>query len=342
MLSATRPHILFVDDERNVLDALGRALRPWQSRWDMVFHDQIEASLAAQRAHGFDVAVVDITMPVMSGLELIRALGAIDSSTLSIILTGATDIATAAAAINETNVFRFYTKPCAADVLANGIEQALAEKQARAQQQSSTAGAAFSLATLDRLPTGVIVVDAEPKVVFTNKLGAEFLAKKDGLSIGPAGVVRTNKLKETGELHRLIKLAIDTGEAGRPHALSVEREDSDRPLSVVVAPLPAESGGAKVAVLLVSAPEVQPLPSVETVARLFDLTDAEARLAVALSKGERLEDAAETLGITVSSARTYLKRVFSKTDVDRQAELVRLILAAPVLLDLGGGKPQRR
>ena len=45
-------------------------------------------------------------------------------------------------------------------------------------------------------------------------------------------------------------------------------------------------------------------------------------------------DAADLMGITVSSARTYLKRIFSKTDVTRQAELVRLLLAAPVLLDL--------
>lgn len=338
MLNATRPRVLFVDDERNVLDALGRALRPWQARWDMVFHDQVEDSLTAQRAEPFDVAVVDITMPVMSGLELIRALAGIYAGTLSIILTGATDIATAAAAINETNVFRFYTKPCAAEVLAAGIGQALAEKQARAEQRNSSAGAAFSLATLDRLPTGVIVVDAEPKVVFTNKQGAEFLAKKDGLAIGPSGVVRTNKQKETVELHKLVKMAIDATDGGVPHALSVEREDSDRPLSVVVAPLPSDGTDAKVAVLLVSAPEVQPLPSIGTVSRLFDLTDAEARLAVALSEGHRLEDAAEILGITVSSARTYLKRVFSKTDVTRQAELVRLILAAPVLLDLGGGK----
>jgi DNA-binding CsgD family transcriptional regulator len=79
---------------------------------------------------------------------------------------------------------------------------------------------------------------------------------------------------------------------------------------------------------------------VETVSRLFDLTDAEARLAVALGEGHRLEDAADRMGITVSSARTYLKRVFSKTDVTRQAELVRLLLAAPVLLDLGSA-PQR-
>src|ERR1700761_9458774 len=115
MVTATRPRVLFVDDERNVLDALSRALRPWQSRWDMVFHDKIDESLAAQKEQPFDVAVVDITMPVMTGLELIRALTALHAGTLAIVLTGATDIATAAAAINESTVFRFYTKPSAAE-----------------------------------------------------------------------------------------------------------------------------------------------------------------------------------------------------------------------------------
>lgn len=342
MASATKPRILFVDDEKNVLDALSRALRPWDDRWDLQFQLHAEDALTAQRISPFDVAVVDISMPIMTGLELIAALSAVDHSTVSIILTGATDIAMAAAAINEASVFRFYTKPCAAPILAAGIEQALQERQSRAQQQNSSAGAAFSLATLDRLPTGVIVVDPEPKVVFTNKQGAEFLAARDGLMIGPSGLVRTNQQRETAELNRLIQMAIGAGNDGAPHAISVTRDNSDRPLSVVVAPLPAASAGLNVAVLLVSAPEIQPLPSVETVSRLFDLTDAEARLAIKLSEGHRIEDAATILGITVSSARTYLKRIFSKTDVTRQAELVRLILAAPVLLDLSGGKPATR
>jgi DNA-binding NarL/FixJ family response regulator len=329
---------LFVDDERNVLEALGRALRPWRPQWEMVFHHQVEDSLAAQRSLPFDVAVVDISMPVMSGLDLIRALGDIHAGTLSIVLTGATDIATASAAINEANVFRFYTKPCAAEALAAGIAQALAEAKARAAKESSNAQASFSLATLDRLPNGVVVVDGGPNVVFTNQRGAEFLAAHDGLSISPGGQVRTNRTKETAELNRLIRLAVDIGASSVPHALSVSRDGSDRPLSVVVAPLPSQDASHPVAVLLISAPELQKLPSVETVSRLFDLTDAEARLAIALGEGHNIEDAAAMMGITVSSARTYLKRVFSKTDVSRQAELVRLILAAPVLLDLGGGK----
>ncbi|HIJ64277.1 MAG TPA: helix-turn-helix transcriptional regulator, partial [Rhodospirillaceae bacterium] len=145
---------------------------------------------------------------------------------------------------------------------------------------------------------------------------------------------RASRPAETQDLHRLIRQAID-GAEGPPRAISLSRETAIRPLSVVVAPLAAKAGSQPVAVLLIADPDRLSLPTLETVMRLFDLTEAEGRLALALAQGNRIEDAAEQLGITISSARTYLKRVFSKTGADRQAELVRLIVGAPSLLDLG-------
>jgi DNA-binding CsgD family transcriptional regulator len=171
-----------------------------------------------------------------------------------------------------------------------------------------------------------------------NSLGAEYLAGNEGLSMSQNGICRAGRPTETTELHRLIKTAVEGTEDSLAHALSITRIDADRPLSVVVAPLPAETGTGRVAVLLIGDPERQSLPSLDTVAKLFDLTEAEAKLALVLSEGHRIEDAAERLGITLNSARTYLKRIFSKTDVTRQAELVRLILAAPTLIDLGAAK----
>jgi DNA-binding NarL/FixJ family response regulator len=325
-----RPRILFVDDEINVLEALGRAFRAWHGDWDMVFESDVTKALAEQRRLPFQVAVVDIRMPVMSGLELISTMNDIAPATLAIVLTGATDIGTAAQAINEANVFRFYTKPCTADILAKAIDQALAEL-ARRQATSAIAppGAMFSMATLDRLPTAVIVVDAQPRVLFTNRQGAAVLAMRDGLSVGSDGLCRTSRPADTIEMVRLIKAAIVGGTPAK--AMSLDRQKADRPLSLVIASLPEQRGSEAAAVLLVSDPDQRSMPSVDTVSRLFDLTEAEARLALALSEGHRIEDAAERLGITISSARTYLKRVFSKTDVTRQAELVRLILAAPTL-----------
>lgn len=70
---------------------------------------------------------------------------------------------------------------------------------------------------------------------------------------------------------------------------------------------------------------VQP-PSQDTLRRRFDLTQAESLLAHKLALGKSLETASEEMGITLSSSRTYLKRIFSKTGASRQAELVSQLL----------------
>lgn len=61
----------------------------------------------------------------------------------------------------------------------------------------------------------------------------------------------------------------------------------------------------------------------------FGLTAREASIAAGLIGGLRLCEITEGLGIEVSTARTHLKRVFSKTGVSRQVELVRLALVGP-------------
>lgn len=67
----------------------------------------------------------------------------------------------------------------------------------------------------------------------------------------------------------------------------------------------------------------QPEPAVLQV--LFDLTAAEARVAIALAAGSTVAQAAQTAGLTVKSARTYLDRIFRKTGTTRQSELVSLL-----------------
>lgn len=58
-------------------------------------------------------------------------------------------------------------------------------------------------------------------------------------------------------------------------------------------------------------------------------TRAEAEVALRAARGEGLRAIAETLGITHSTARSHLQRVFQKTGVRRQAELAWLIAHLP-------------
>lgn len=70
-------------------------------------------------------------------------------------------------------------------------------------------------------------------------------------------------------------------------------------------------------------------PHEEATMAFFGLTRAEFRLATHLSAGERLDAAALALGISLETARTYLKALFRKTGTARQAALVRLLLLTP-------------
>jgi len=64
----------------------------------------------------------------------------------------------------------------------------------------------------------------------------------------------------------------------------------------------------------------------ETLARRFALTPAECSLCRCILAGKSLNEAASALDITIGSARTRLKSIFSKTQTSRQAELALLLV----------------
>jgi DNA-binding CsgD family transcriptional regulator len=59
--------------------------------------------------------------------------------------------------------------------------------------------------------------------------------------------------------------------------------------------------------------------------RVFALTPAEARLADRLLREESLEAAAESLGVSIGTARNQLKAAYLKTDTHSQGQLIALI-----------------
>jgi DNA-binding CsgD family transcriptional regulator len=65
---------------------------------------------------------------------------------------------------------------------------------------------------------------------------------------------------------------------------------------------------------------------VELIREAFGLTSAEARLATTLGSGEDLRTAAEIHGMAYETARRHLKAIFSKAAVNRQSELVTLLI----------------
>jgi DNA-binding CsgD family transcriptional regulator len=51
-------------------------------------------------------------------------------------------------------------------------------------------------------------------------------------------------------------------------------------------------------------------------------------------QGRSLDEASEELHVSISTVRTHLKRIFSKTGTSRQGELVKLLLTSVAQLNV--------
>ncbi|HVW25339.1 MAG TPA: response regulator [Polyangiaceae bacterium] len=121
----SRPRVLCVDDEPNVLEGLQRNLR---KKFDVVTATNGEAALALLDAgDAFEVVVSDMRMPTMNGAVLLSRFRERAPDTVRLLLTGYAEVDAAIAAVNEGQLFRFLTKPCAPDVLIPAIEAASAQ-----------------------------------------------------------------------------------------------------------------------------------------------------------------------------------------------------------------------
>jgi DNA-binding NtrC family response regulator len=116
--------ILFVDDEPAVLEGYKRTLCP---EFPIDVAEGAANALALMEKNGpYAVVISDMRMPVMNGAEFLGKVRENNPDTVRMLLTG-TDLNAAIEAINRGNIFRFLTKPCETEVLANalnaGIEQ---------------------------------------------------------------------------------------------------------------------------------------------------------------------------------------------------------------------------
>lgn len=332
----TMPRVLFVDDDQAILDAFRRLLRHKRTVWNMTFVPSADAAIAEIALENFPVVVTDLAMPGKTGMDLIRHVNEQAPSSRCIILSGTADLQTATEIVNAVRVFRFYTKPCDMDDLTEGIEAALQSLDEPEIQLGSEKSTFDGSLVLDRISTALIVVSSTGRVIFLNKAAMEFIG--EGLYIGHDDVLRATSPIETKNLHGICaKLSALNGneedDEGSVAAFSVERPSGENALRLVCAPMPDQSGDGpecdKNLIVFISDANNQTIAPPDVIGRLFGLTPSESQLAQALASGQRLEDIAESLAITISSARTYLKRIQQKMGTNRQVDLVRHILSIP-------------
>ncbi|KFB08991.1 serine aminopeptidase domain-containing protein [Nitratireductor basaltis] len=185
---------------------------------------------------------------------------------------------------------------------------------------------------IERLQIGIAILDSEGALLHSNRIYLEALSRlfpDTDLPIvgeGSAGALTRRLL--TGER------AAPASHADRRDTLVI-RDDMPvgfrfRPDALRQASL-QRKGPASVLVLRTNRDrELGADARVALVELAYGLTGKEAEIALLIAGGKSPEEAAETLGILVSTVRGHLKKAFSKMNVHSQSELTSLLLSGPL------------
>ena len=201
-------------------------------------------------------------------------------------------------------------------------------------------------AALNMLATGVIFLGANGEVLLMNRRAHELLGTRNGL-FSARGRLSAAVGSESARLQVLIHAAmqIERGIGLSSGGTILISRENGRPLSVTVAPLREINTSVPqraAAVLFISDPDRNPEVPADMLQRCYGLTPAEGRLAMLLLEGHSLKEAGDCCDVTYNTAKSQLKIIFSKTHVQRQGELIRLLLSTGGVVSSRGAATANR
>jgi PAS domain S-box-containing protein len=159
--------ILIIDDDPGTCQSIGDVLelRGFAVETATAGHRALDA-LAARPV---DAAILDIKLPDIPGLELMRTIRTSHPGIEIIVITGHASISNAIQAINGS-AFAYLTKPFDMDHLMVVVDQALEKKRLeRALHESEER---YRLVA-EHIQDAILLLDLEGRVVFTNRRGEE-------------------------------------------------------------------------------------------------------------------------------------------------------------------------
>ena len=314
--------LICVDDDPVCIANLRHALEPARTELVKQFFTVPQEALEAHRRSPADIVISDLRMNGMSGIALISEMQRHHPDALYLLLSGDADLEAALAAVNDIHAFRFLTKPASPEQLQLALDAAITEINLRKLRRISL----VSHAAVQRLRAPILFLNERLQLLYSNAAADGLLASGGLFEIGHDRVLRTKRQRETGELHTLlesIRKSADGDEAR--HLFRFDAAGEAGPVVASIAFHPQAGSEEAYYSILLSDPGASRTTS-DSIAIALNILPSEARIVHAIAEGATVEDAARRAGVSLSSARTYLKSVFLKTGVARQSELVRLVL----------------
>ncbi len=175
----------------------------------------------------------------------------------------------------------------------------------------------------------IYLVDDAGVISLTNTAGERLLTKHKGLTVLHGRLVAQHS-ETARRLEQLIDAATASGGAQIGGAMNIPSPGHRLPLALQVTPIPRalipSFGLPRTALVCVTDLESEIRSPEAELRALFGLTLAESKVATAIFDGMSMREASEQLGVALNTVRFQLARVYEKTGVTRQAELVKMMM----------------
>ena len=183
---------------------------------------------------------------------------------------------------------------------------------------------------LDQLNRGVILLDEDGQVLDSNACALELIRSREGLAVRNGRLVFSDKAVNA----RVVALLKATSPPGKEPVINVsaqiKRPGGQRPHRVVVLPIPRPADESAMFAVFVYPGSGAARVSRDLLKQLYSFTPAEAEVAAELFAGHPVEQVARMLHVSPNTVRTHLKRIFSKCEVQSQAELMHVLSLGPL------------
>lgn len=196
--------VLLVDDERDFADLLAERLQARGFEVRTAYDGEEALRLAA--GYDVDVAVLDVNLPGMDGLALLRELKLVRPQAEALMLTGQNDLATAVAGM-KLGATDYLVKPVPIDRLVEAITRAQDRRQER--QEGLRMAETAKMAALGQMAEGVAHEINNPVNVMVSLAGW-----MDDLVADLAAALKTPPERVSGTLTELSQSAAKLHEHG--------------------------------------------------------------------------------------------------------------------------------
>lgn len=198
-----------------------------------------------------------------------------------------------------------------------------------------TARAADTWTLLDHLAPGIVLVDDRSRIIGMNRTAAEIARTGNGLAID-RGHLTASLPREQARLREIVG-ELSGSDPTRPgahtKAVSIGRSGDGAPLQAIFTrvsdPTVASDRKRALVGVFLSDPDRLVAPCAEWIRDLYGLTRVESEIALLLCRGHSPDEIATRVSVSVHTVRAYLKQIFLKLGVNRQAAMVGRLIGGP-------------